>query len=80
MTMGGSNTDNVYIDGDNRLKFAQSLEKQHPDVVRVVKKFGRWHHQVNYKSFENNKLIRKSDIIINNGIDNYGMKLNVVND
>lgn len=48
----GGNTDSVYVDGDNRLKFAESLRDQHPDVVKVVKKFGRWHHQVDYSGFQ----------------------------
>jgi len=73
--MKGGNTDNVYIDGDNRLKFAQSLQKQHPDVVRVVKKFGRNHHSVDYRPFKNNRLIKKKDLIIPNKINNYGMRL-----
>jgi hypothetical protein len=51
MRMKGGNTDNVYIDNDNRYKFAESLYEQHPDIVRITQKFGRWHHQVNYKGF-----------------------------
>jgi len=47
----GGNTDAVYVDGDNRLKFAESLRDQHPDVVKVVKRFGRWHHHVDYSGF-----------------------------
>jgi hypothetical protein len=73
--MKGGNTDNVYIDGDNRFKFAQSLVEQHPDVVSVTWKFNRWHHQVNYKPFKNNKLIKKQGLIIPKGINNYGMIL-----
>jgi hypothetical protein len=75
MTMKGGNTDNVYVDNDNRLKFAESLKEQHPDVVRVVWKFNRWHHQVNYKPFARNKLIKKPNVVIPKGINNYGMKL-----
>lgn len=60
MRMKGGNTDNVYTDGDNRMKFAKALQELHPDVARVTKKFGRWHHQVNYKPFKKNKLIRKT--------------------
>jgi len=75
MRMKGGNTDNVYTDGDNRLKFAQSLQEQHPDIVEVVWKFNRWHHKVNYKPFKNNKLILKKDVKIENVVDNYGMKL-----
>lgn len=75
MRMKGGNTDHVYIDEDNRRKFAESLAEQHPDVVKVVWKFNRWHHQVDYKPFKINKLIKKEGIIIPDGINNYGMKL-----
>lgn len=75
MTLKGGNTDEVYIDGDNRLKFAQSLKEQHPDLVEITEKFGRFHHHVNYKPFKKNKLIRKDGVIIEKGVNNYGMKL-----
>jgi len=52
----GGNTDSVYADGDNRLAFAESLRDQHPDVAKVVKKFGRWHHSVDYSPFKCNNL------------------------
>lgn len=60
MTMKGGNTDEIYRDTDNRREFAESLQKQHPDVVKVVWKFNRWHHQVDYKPFKGNKLIKIS--------------------
>ena len=75
LNMKGGNTDSIYNTGDNRREFAESLQKQHPDVVEVVWKFDRWHHQVNYAPFKKNKLLRKNDLIIKDGIDNYGMKL-----
>ena len=75
MTMKGGNTDNVYIDGDNRLKFAQSLVEQHPDVARVTQKFGRFHHHVNYKPFAKNKHIKKQGVEIPNRTNEYGMVL-----
>jgi len=74
MRMAGGNTAHVYTDDDNRLKFAESLQKQHPDVVEVTWKFKRWHHQVNYKPFKSNKLIR-IDSKEYSGINNYGMVL-----
>ena len=74
MRMKGGNTGEVYGSTDDRLEFAESLQKQHPDVVKVVRKFGRWHHQVNYKPFKANKLIKCKDIRYS-GVDNYGMKL-----
>ena len=73
MTMKGGNTDELYKNG--RLEFAESLQKQHPDVTRVTWKFGRWHHQVDYRRFENNKLIKKKGLNIPEGINNYGMIL-----
>jgi SNF2 family DNA or RNA helicase len=56
--MAGGNTDNVYNSGDHRRAFAESLEAQHPDVVKVVWKFNRWHHEVDYRPFKANKLIQ----------------------
>lgn len=58
--MKGGNTDDLYANTDDRLEFAQSLVDQHPDVVQVTRKFGRWHHQVDYRPFKKNRLI-KSD-------------------
>lgn len=73
MRMKGGNTDTVYNDGSNRMNFAKSLQEQHPDVVKVVWKFNRWHHHVNYEPFKRNKLIKKQGIIVPKGINNYGM-------
>lgn len=55
-TTKGGNTDGIYKDTDNRKEFAESLVNQHPDVASVTKKFGRWHHHVDYSSFKKNKL------------------------
>lgn len=78
MRMSGGNTDNVYTDGDNRMKFAKALEELHPDVVKVVWKFGRWHHHVDYRPFKKNALVRKEGVAIQSGINNYGMKLETI--
>lgn len=75
MRMKGGNTGEVYGDTDNRKEFAESLQKQHPDVVKVTWKFNRWHHQVNYKPFKKNKLIKKEGLQIANKVNDYGMKL-----
>lgn len=75
MRMKGGNTDNVYTDGDDRLKFAKALEELHPEIVKVTWKFGRWHHQVNYKPFKKNKLIKKEGLMLSGGTNNYGMVL-----
>lgn len=58
MTIKGGNTEELYKD-DGRLKMAQSLQEQHPDVVKIGWRFNRWQHVVNYKPFRNNRLIRE---------------------
>lgn len=73
MRMKGGNTDDLYA-GEGRKNMAESLAAQHPDIVKVVWKFKRWHHHVDYSSFKQ-RLIRKSDISIPTGINNYGMIL-----
>jgi len=74
MTMKGGNTDELY-QGDGRLKMALSLQKQHPDVVKVTWKWGRWQHHVDYSRFKRNRLVKKEGIVIPEGVDDYGMKL-----
>jgi hypothetical protein len=78
MRMKGGNTDVLYKD-DGRLKMAESLVEQHPDVTRLAWKFGRWQHHVDYKPFKKNKLIKKQGIHTPKGINNYGMELKTQN-
>lgn len=78
MTMKGGNTDTIYNTDDNRLEFAESLVRLHPDVAKVTWKFNRWHHQVNYKPFKKNRLIRKRGIEIKEGVNEYGMYLKTI--
>ncbi len=75
MQMKGGNSDELY-QGDGRLKMAESLRDQHPDIVTITEKWGRAQHQVNYKPFWRNKLKRRSDISPwPSGINEYGMTL-----
>lgn len=74
MYLKGGNTDELY-QGDGRLKMAQSLVEQHPDVTKIVWKWGRWQHQVDYSRFKYNRLIKRSDVVIPNEPNEYGMKL-----
>jgi hypothetical protein len=74
MRLKGGNTDELYA-GDGRLKMAQSLQEQHPDICTITWKFNRWQHQVNYDVFKKNKLIRIKDLKLRNIINNYGMQL-----
>jgi len=77
MTMKGGNTDQLYKKTesfDGRLEMAKHLQRQHPDIVKVVWKFGRWQHSVDYSEFRKNKLRRKPNLEIPKGVDNFGMK------
>jgi hypothetical protein len=74
MEMKGGNTDELYKD-DGRLKMAQSLQEQHPDIVKIERRFNRWQHVVDYSSFVNNTLIKKEGLVIPDHINNYGMVL-----
>lgn len=78
MTMKGGNTESLYKlnDGqDGRLLMAQSLQQQHPDVVKITRKWGRWQHSVDYRPFKRNRLIRKPGVEIAAGNDEFGMRL-----
>ena len=54
---------------------SQMLEDLHPDVAKVVWRYGRWHHYVDYSPFKVNELRYKSGVVLKPGINNYGMKL-----
>lgn len=78
MRMKGGNTQELYCQDaafDGRLEMAKSLQAQHPDVVKIVRKWGRWQHQVDYRPFASNKLIRRKGVEIKQGVDDYGMRL-----
>lgn len=74
MRTKGGNTP-IYTTGDLRSEFVDSLINQHPDVVKKVWRYDRWHHEVNYKKFRGNKLIRVNGQNKNTGINEYGLKL-----
>ena len=77
MKMRGGNTDELYKD-DGRLKMAESLVDQHPDVTKVGWRWGRYQHIVDYTFFKKpwrNRLRRKPGIVIPESVDNYGMKI-----
>jgi len=73
-TMKGGNTDAFYA-SEGTLPKSRMLVDLHPDVARVVWKFGRWHHHVNYRPFKHNKLIRARAAEAPEGVNNYGMQL-----
>ena len=74
MAQSGGNTDELYKD-DGRLKMAESLRDQHPDITKVTWKFGRWQHQVDYRPFNQNKLEYADGFTPKHGVNNHGMIL-----
>ena len=78
MSCKGGNTDELYRQDsafDGRLEMARSLQRQHPDVTKIVWRWNRWQHQVDYRPFAGNKLIRRPGLVIDPGVNEYGMKL-----
>lgn len=87
-TVKGGNTEEFYhkegveknhwIDGVNaegtRNK-SEMLVRMHPDVARMVWRYKRWHHYVDYSPFKKNELRYKKDITLPQGKNEYGMKL-----
>ena len=72
--MKGGNTEEFY-DDEGTLPKSQMLANLHPDVAKVVFKFNRWHHHVDYSNFKKNKLIKIIDTSLLPKINNYGMEL-----
>lgn len=77
MTMKGGNTDTIYNNGDDRLEFAKSLEDKHPDCVKVIRRYNRWHHSINFNQWKTTKLLRVEgyDKLVGNETNEYGMYL-----
>jgi hypothetical protein len=72
--LSGGNTGEFYAK-EGTLPKSQMQVDMHPDVSKIVWKFGRIHHHVDYTGFKKNKLVRKEGIEISSNIDNYGMEL-----
>lgn len=88
-TIGGGNTAEFYhVEGKRKkgvnyadlgtLAKSQMLADVYPKLCKVVYKFNRIHHEVNYKSFKNQKLIKKNSLNIKRGINDYGMRLKLI--
>lgn len=72
--MPGGNTDEFYaIEGT--LAKSRMQVQEHPDVSRLVWRYNRWHHHVDYRRFRKNQLQRRDDIVIPDGVNDYGMSL-----
>lgn len=70
---GGNSAD--FYDDEGTLPKSEMLAQLHPDVAKVVWKFNRWHHHVDYSKFKENRLIKTTDTSKMKKINNYGMVL-----
>jgi len=73
-TMTGGNTTEFYA-REGTLAKSRMLVAMHPDVTKLVWKFNRWHHHVDYSGFARLKLVRKEGVQLPEGHDEYGMHL-----
>lgn len=89
-TVKGGNTSEFYhaefVDDPSKLRVgeyhsegtinkSQMLVDMHPDVTRMVFRYGRWHHWVDYSPFKTNKLKLKAGVVMPTEPNNYGMYL-----
>lgn len=65
------------LNPEGTINKSQMLVDMHPDVSRVVWRYGRWHHYVNYDGFKNNQLRLKPNVDYSElqKVNNYNMKL-----
>lgn len=84
-TIKGGNTSEVYEDykkvedteNDPAFKKSKMLADLHPDCVKLVKRYGRWHHHVDISKFSGNKLIIDPTVTWDRSPNEYGLKLAV---
>lgn len=63
------------LNAEGTVNKSQMLVDMHPDVARLVWRYGRWHHYVDYSPFKKNKLKLKDDLVIKEGNNEFGMRL-----
>jgi hypothetical protein len=71
--MKGGNTGEFYSSEGTMAKSRMQVD-MHPDVSKLVWKFGRWHHHVDYRPFAKNRLIRKPGLRVPEK-NEYGLKV-----
>lgn len=85
----GGNTDEFYhregvvVSGEKYTDTGTLLKSKmvvdiYPNISKIVTKFNRIHHSIDYSSFRNRKLIKKDNLIISKSTNNYGMELKVL--
>ncbi len=69
-TMKGGNTDEFYSK-EGTLNKSQMLVDMHPDVTKLVIRWNRDHHWVNYRPFRKNIFKKKKGLTSKRGVDNF---------
>ena len=72
--MKGGCTDEFYTKEGTEMKSRMQVA-MHPDVSRIVHKFGRIHHHVDYRPFKKNPLLLRPDVEITQEVNNYGLTI-----
>jgi hypothetical protein len=73
-TVSGGNQADFYQQEGTKPKSEMQV-RLHPDVSRMIWKWGRWHHFVDYRRFKANRLILQAGVVIPDGVNNYGMQV-----
>lgn len=72
--LGGGNTAEFYA-GEGTAPKSRMLKEAYPEYTELVWKFQREHHHVNYLPFKDTKLKRKPGVVVESGVNNYGMAI-----
>jgi len=72
--IAGGNTAEFYA-REGTLPKSQMLVNVHPDVCRLAWRFNRAHHYVDYRPFRGNRLRRRADAVIPEGVNEYGLRI-----
>jgi len=72
----GGNTDEFYRREGTLFKSKMQVA-MHPDVSRLTWRYGRCHHYVDYSRFKANRLVLRSDVKVDESVNDYGMKLRI---
>jgi len=70
----GGNTAEFYAKEGTGPK-TRMLVDLHPDVTKLVYRFGRIHHHVDYRPFRMNRLVRRPGVELAAGTDEFGMMI-----
>ena len=76
--MRGGNSSEFYDEEGTKNK-SKMLVDMHPEITKLVFRYNRWHHEVNYSSFGKNLLIKKPGLKVLNRTNEYGMILKTKN-